>query len=438
MTPDFYSKIFHQYIYQTIIGYINRVINIIHTRNGSCITGDRIHDLRYIIGMISNGVLKWITELHSEESNVNENKNPLHFPYEIRRGFELIIPYIEYSSNESLGLPLDQGMRYKWLITPLCEWPINELDREKFNYNNYVVLEELEKSLYDEEVDEITDECIELALLHDEKTEFNKIHKAFYEKIQEISYDLTTENCEHDCWYTKIRAFIVNNPYVIGSRVNKEFSHIFEILKDEGFYQEGNLQYAKKSKVKICRYCNFPIRRNEERHGFPCSESTKKPKEIELGNRIFQNKYSNPQETLYVLNEIVWKTISLPGIPEMELYNELVQSDEYEKVTLYPYGDKADILIIGKDGYKIGIDVKATRLKTFIYPSLVKDLVESDEIKYWNELIYAISDVYYDESYADVIKNEVQQTIEKMDINPIKWDVMNISKTISYIEEVFR
>lgn len=75
----------------------------------------------------------------------------------------------------------------------------------------------------------------------------------------------------------------------------------------------------------------------------------------------------------YVLKQTHQRRILIPGIPEMRLYDVLINHPAVEAVRLYPGVDRYDLRVILRDGTIHGIDVKDHRRSDALQKALSRD-----------------------------------------------------------------
>ena len=279
-----------------------------------------------------------------QTNNGIEKDGFLKYPYS--KNLQRAINYLGFFYLMN-GLPIPIGIGEiieKAKTVPLGEWQLNLSDDE---YENELLLN-------DEGVP--TELCQELAA---EELDYNN-PDSFQLRIFESIKNLAESSKNPDTTYTQIREFLVKYPLstqedrhdLIEVDVNYDF--LKELILDEVYQDKIPSAYYVNGMILRCELCGNLIK--NKKNNLTCTN--RKCEFNRLSNGKKQKKYQelNPREEVRQAHFGVRRYISIPGIPELKLKDDLEKIGC--KVTLWPGLDLCDLFVETPSGFKVSIDVK--------------------------------------------------------------------------------
>ncbi|MCK8826575.1 hypothetical protein MWH25_02270 [Natroniella acetigena] len=258
--------------------------------------------------------------------------------------------------------PLTLDKQLELITTPINDWGIELVDDylnkpllEKKN-NNYE-LTELAIDLSKNYNCEATEPLSELQRFILENNLNSKLYTEVRKKL--IKYPVIKDNSKLIWDIREELSALVDDNIEMFLELKFNSPEIMSFFTS--FYQDAPLGYNDFMDQKIyrCPYCNYPLRviKQDSKRDFKCLH--RKCLKRGGGRDEIRAEKVNKKDLFYVLQEEVAYYVTIPGIPELKLYDKLKGiKDNYKlEVELYPEADKADLLIEFED-QNWAIDVK--------------------------------------------------------------------------------
>jgi hypothetical protein len=170
-------------------------------------------------------------------------------------------------------------------------------------------------------------------------------------KIRE-SLQKTRDNPDLQDAYVSLRKFIIETPWIDmtdgENNIPREAMQLINQVTD--YYEKPSINMRRDGKYWLCPRCGgILIWANDKPR---CATSG-------LCDRL-TNNFSHPKSIIGDIRTLKLsfrKRVHLPGIPEIELFNELSKIPNLS-VTLWPEADRYDLLVEKKGSFKWALDVK--------------------------------------------------------------------------------
>ncbi|MGD1805428.1 hypothetical protein ACP6PL_08300 [Dapis sp. BLCC M126] len=280
-----------------------------------------------------------------QTNDAMEKDGFLKYPYS--KNLQRAINYLSFFYLMN-GLPIPIGIGElieKAKTVPLGEWQLNLSDDE---YENEFLLN-------DEGVP--TELCEELAA---EELDYNN-PDSFQRRIFESIKNLAESSKNPDITYTQIREFLVKYPLSTQDErsdilidVNVKSNIFKELVLDEIYQDKIPSAYYVNGMILRCELCGNLIKNH--RNNLTCTNKGCEFNKPSNGKK--QKKYQelNPVEEVRQAHFGVRRYMSIPGIPELKLKDDLEKIGC--KITLWPGLDLCDLFVETPSDFKISIDVK--------------------------------------------------------------------------------